>query len=145
MSCLSHCCPLQEEFAFAQHTRKPSVRNTWLQQVKHRMLRVVKVCTVYVVFPLLCSACVQCDRLCCLVVRVPGSIPGVTRVVGLQRVSLSLVSTIEELLERKNSSSDLENRDYGLRDPPRLPRDTPLSAKVGTNFADSGRCSSLAD
>jgi hypothetical protein len=51
------------------------------------------------------------DRLCGLVVRVlgyrsggPGSIPGTTRrkkVVGLERGSLSLVSTIEELLDRK--------------------------------------------
>jgi hypothetical protein len=50
------------------------------------------------------------DRLCGLVVRVlgyryggPGSIPGTTRkkVVGLERSPLSLVSTTEELLERK--------------------------------------------
>jgi hypothetical protein len=49
------------------------------------------------------------DRLCGLVVRVldrsggPGSIPGTTRenVVGLERGPLSLVSTIEELLDRK--------------------------------------------
>jgi hypothetical protein len=50
------------------------------------------------------------DRLCGLVVRVigyrsrgPGSIPGTTRkkVVGLERDPLSLVSTTEELLERK--------------------------------------------
>jgi hypothetical protein len=50
------------------------------------------------------------DRLCVLVVRVlgyrsggPGSIPGNTRkkVVGLERGKLSLVSTIEELLDRK--------------------------------------------
>jgi hypothetical protein len=31
----------------------------------------------------------------------------------------SLVSTTEELLERKSSDSGLENRDYGRRDPPR--------------------------
>jgi hypothetical protein len=31
-----------------------------------------------------------------------------------QRGPLNLVSTIEELLERKSSGSDLENRDYGL-------------------------------
>jgi hypothetical protein len=31
--------------------------------------------------------------------------------------SLSLVSTIDELLERKSSSSGLENRDYGCRGP----------------------------
>jgi hypothetical protein len=50
------------------------------------------------------------DHLCGLVVRVlgcrsrgPGSIPGTTRkkVVGLERGSLSLVSTTEELLDRK--------------------------------------------
>jgi hypothetical protein len=51
------------------------------------------------------------DRLCGLVVRVlgyrsggPGSIPGATRkknVVGLERGPLSLVSTTEELLDRK--------------------------------------------
>jgi hypothetical protein len=39
--------------------------------------------------------------------------------VGLERGPLSLVSTIEELLERKSSGSSLENRDYGRRDPPR--------------------------
>jgi hypothetical protein len=48
------------------------------------------------------------DRLCGLVVLCyrsggPGSIPGTTRkkVVGLERGPLSLVSTTEELLERK--------------------------------------------
>jgi hypothetical protein len=62
--------------------------------------------------------CVVSDRLCGLVVRVlsyrsggPGSIPGTTRfsvgggkekqVVGLERGTLSLVSTTEELLDRK--------------------------------------------
>jgi hypothetical protein len=33
--------------------------------------------------------------------------------VGLERGPFSLVSTTEELLERKSSGSDLENRDYG--------------------------------
>jgi hypothetical protein len=52
-----------------------------------------------------------CDRLCGLVVIVlgyrsggPGSIPGTNRkknVVGLERSPLSLVSTTEELLDRK--------------------------------------------
>jgi hypothetical protein len=55
------------------------------------------------------------DRLCGLVVRVlgyrsggPGSIPGTTRkkkVVGLERGPLSLVSTTEELLDRKVAAS----------------------------------------
>jgi hypothetical protein len=52
----------------------------------------------------------RADRLCGLVVRVlgdrsggPGSIPGTTKkeVVGLERGPLSLVSTTEELLDRK--------------------------------------------
>jgi hypothetical protein len=50
------------------------------------------------------------DRLCGLVVRVlgyrsggPGSIPGTTKkkVMGLERDALSLVSTTEQLLDRK--------------------------------------------
>jgi hypothetical protein len=58
------------------------------------------------------------DRLCGLVVRVlgyrsggPGSIPSTTRfsgggqVVGLERGPLSLVSTTEELLDRKVAAS----------------------------------------
>jgi hypothetical protein len=55
------------------------------------------------------------DRLCGLVVRVlgyrsvgPGSIPGTTRkkaVVGLERGPLNLVSTTEELLDRKVAAS----------------------------------------
>jgi hypothetical protein len=53
------------------------------------------------------------DCLCGLVVRVlgyrsggPGSIPGTTRkkVVGLERCPLSLVSTTEELLDRKEAA-----------------------------------------
>jgi hypothetical protein len=73
------------------------------------------------------------DRVRSLAVRVPGyrfrgpsSIPGSPRsfweVVGLERGPLSLVSTIEVLVERKNSGSGLENRDYGCRDPSRWPR-----------------------
>jgi hypothetical protein len=64
------------------------------------------------------TECASCDRLCGLVVRVlgyrsggPGPIPGTTSfsekkkrertVVGLERGPLSLVSTTEELLDRK--------------------------------------------
>jgi hypothetical protein len=39
--------------------------------------------------------------------------------VGLERSPLSLVSTIEELLERKSSGTGLESREYGRRDPSR--------------------------
>jgi hypothetical protein len=46
--------------------------------------------------------------------------------VDLERSPLSLVSTSEELLERKSSDSGLEIREYGRRDPSRSPRGTPL-------------------
>jgi hypothetical protein len=39
--------------------------------------------------------------------------------VGLVRGPLSLVSSTEELLERKKSGSGLEDREYGRRDPSR--------------------------
>jgi hypothetical protein len=42
--------------------------------------------------------------------------PTFGEVVGLERGPLSLVSTIEELLERKSSGSGLESREYGRRD-----------------------------
>jgi hypothetical protein len=44
--------------------------------------------------------------------------------VGLERGPLSLVSTIEELLERRSSGSGLENREYGRWDPLPGPRGT---------------------
>jgi hypothetical protein len=46
--------------------------------------------------------------------------------VGQEQGPLSLVSTIEELLETKSRDSGLENREYGRVD---------HLAKVGTNFA----------
>jgi hypothetical protein len=68
------------------------------------------------------------DRLRGLVVRVPGyrsrRYQIFWEVVGLERVPLSLVSTIEELLGRKSSGSGLDSREYGSRDPSRWPRGT---------------------
>jgi hypothetical protein len=45
-------------------------------------------------------------------------------VVGLERGSLSLVRTVEELLGRNSSGSGLESREYGCRDPSHWPRGT---------------------
>jgi hypothetical protein len=58
-------------------------------------------------------------------------------VVGLERGPLSLVSTIEELL-RRNSSSGLESREYGRRDPSRWPRDSHYSQKLAVTSSESG-------
>jgi hypothetical protein len=58
-------------------------------------------------------------------------------VVGLERGPLSLVSTVEELLERK-SDSGLEKREYGRRDPSRWSRDTLYSHKLALTSPTSG-------
>jgi hypothetical protein len=61
-------------------------------------------------------------------------------VVGLERSPLSLVSTIEELLERKSSGCGLENREYGRRDPLLWPHGTIYSQKLAlTSLTSSGR------
>jgi hypothetical protein len=59
--------------------------------------------------------------------------------VGLERGPLSLVSTIEELLERKCNSSDLGNREYGRGDPLRWRRDILCQELVLTSPTSGGR------
>jgi hypothetical protein len=88
------------------------------------------------------------DHLCGLVVRVPGyrssspgSIPRATRfweVVGLELGPFNLVSTTEELFERKSSDSGLENREYGCRDQSRLPRGTLPPQKLALTWPTRG-------
>jgi hypothetical protein len=84
------------------------------------------------------------DRLCGLVARVPGSgfdsrhYQVFWDVVGLERSQLSLVRTTEELLERKNSGSGLESREYGLRGPSRRPRGSLYLQKFPLTSPTSG-------
>jgi hypothetical protein len=98
------------------------------------------------------------DRLCGLVVWVlgyrsggPGSIPGTTRkkIMGLKRGPLSLVSTTEELLDRKVAAPvyKIENTAVGIRHADHVAPS--IRKKVGNHFADKRRslgwCSSLAE
>jgi hypothetical protein len=48
------------------------------------------------------------------------------------------VNTIVELLERQNSGSGLEKREYGRRDPSRRPRDTLYPQNVSISSPTSG-------
>jgi hypothetical protein len=59
-------------------------------------------------------------------------------VVGLERGPLSLVSAIEELLQRKSNGFSIENRNYGNRDPPNWPRDTLYLHKLTLTSPTSG-------
>jgi hypothetical protein len=57
---------------------------------------------------------------------------------GKKQGSLSLVSTIEELLGRKSSCSGLEIREYGRGNPLRWPRDTLYPLKLALTSPTSG-------
>jgi hypothetical protein len=60
------------------------------------------------------------------------------KVVCLEQGPLSLVSTTEELLDKKNSSSCLENREYGRRDPLCWSRGTLYPQKLAITSPTSG-------
>jgi hypothetical protein len=57
---------------------------------------------------------------------------------GLELGPLSLVSTIEELRERKSSGSGLESLEYGREDPSRWPRDILYQQKFALTSPTSG-------
>jgi hypothetical protein len=59
-------------------------------------------------------------------------------VVGMERGTLSFVSTIEEPLERKSSGSGLEIREYGRTDPARWPCGTLYQQKLALTSPTSG-------
>jgi hypothetical protein len=59
-------------------------------------------------------------------------------VVGLKRSPLSLVSKIEELLERKSSGFGLESREDGRRDPSHWPRGILHPQKLALTSPTSG-------
>jgi hypothetical protein len=59
-------------------------------------------------------------------------------VVGLVRDPLGLVSTIEELLERKSSCSGPEIREYVWKDPSRWPRRTLYPQKLALSLQANG-------
>jgi hypothetical protein len=60
------------------------------------------------------------------------------KVVSLEWGPLSLVSTTEELLDRKVAAPCLENREYGHRDPSCLPRGTLYPQKLVITSPTSG-------
>jgi hypothetical protein len=60
------------------------------------------------------------------------------KVVSLEQGPLSLVSTTEELLDRKSSDSCLENREYGRRDLSCWPRGTLYPLKLAITSPTSG-------
>jgi hypothetical protein len=57
---------------------------------------------------------------------------------SLERGPLSLVSTVEELLEINNSGSGLESPEYGRRDPSRWPCGTLYQQKLALTSPTNG-------
>jgi hypothetical protein len=61
--------------------------------------------------------------------------------VGLELSPLGLVSTIEELLEKKNSGFSPDNREHGRRDPLHWPHGSLSPQKFALTKPTSGSCS----
>jgi hypothetical protein len=89
------------------------------------------------------------DRLCGLVVRIPGyrsrgpeldsqRYQISSELVGLERGPLSLVSKIKEVTGRNSSGCSLQRRDYIRRDPLRWPSDTLYPQKLVVTSPTSG-------
>jgi hypothetical protein len=89
------------------------------------------------------------ESLCFLVARVPGHRSRYSgfdfrfyqifwEVVALERGSLRLVSTVEELLGTNISSCGLEVREYGWGDPSRWPRGTHYLQKLALTWLTCG-------
>jgi hypothetical protein len=78
------------------------------------------------------------DRLCGVVVRVPGCRSRGPEFDSRRYQIFWEVSTIEELLGRNSSGSGPENRDYGRGDPLRWPRDTLYPQKLAFSSPTSG-------
>jgi hypothetical protein len=113
-------------------------------------LHVVSYNFIKIIFEVIILWCTISDRLCGLVVRVPGyrftdlwfdsrRYQIFWEEVSLEWGPLSLVSTIEDLLEKRKYRLWSRKKDYGRKDPLRWPRDTLYPHKVGTKFADNRR------
>jgi hypothetical protein len=72
-----------------------------------------------------------------------GTLPHFLRSSGSETGSLNLVSTVEELLGRKSSGSNLEIREYSCRDPSRSSRGTLYPQKLALTPPSGGHSISI--
>jgi hypothetical protein len=128
---------LPEDWWRDSRPRRPCACCSELQSAKASQWIVIKDCKCQIRPPLWSSG--QNSR---LQIRRPGfdsqSYHIFWEVVGLTQGPLSLVSTTEELLGRKSSSSGLESREYGGRNPSRWPRGTLYPQKLALTSPTNG-------